>query len=448
MTNRLPVRTEIALVVLLATLFTVWPVPYTTTLRDVLLFVGLVASMAACGRYRDAAIGDSWHALRPVFVLVAAFLGWMLFVAVVVSPETAWSLDEIRGQWLRAAVALAAGFCAGAVVRASWAFYIVFIPLALHVLAVDAAAAAHVGDSNFTMMRIAGLTEQVDKASYLSNMLFALLLAEAFARLARARPVLPGGAWIPGTVIIATVFSLYVEHARNSIGVIAVMLLFAVALWFVKSRDHEIGRWQRAAVSLAAFALVAGVLGLAAFAKPGNELQRTLATVPVALDTASHKGWLNQGKYGLPSLPDGSPVDESAYLRVAWFKQGLALVADHPLGVGFGRNAFGHAVEATYGERMGHSHSSFIDLLIGIGIPGMALWLGFLGALVWVGWKSFHRDGNGVGLALVFVVVDFGARMVVDSNVRDHMLQMFMFAAALLAAMAARAPSRAEAPPP
>ena len=135
-------------------------------------------------------------------------------------------------------------------------------------------------------------------------------------------------------------------------------------------------------------------------------------------------------KYDLPKLKSGEQVGQSNYERIAWLKEGIKLVADNPLGVGFDRLAFGHALKVKFGERgRGHSHSSLIDFAVGTGIPGLAMWCAFLGYLMVTSIRRFIKYRSYFALLLLFTVGNFGMRMVVDSNLRDHMLQQFIFLA-------------------
>ena len=86
-------------------------------------------------------------------------------------------------------------------------------------------------------------------------------------------------------------------------------------------------------------------------------------------------------------------MDASAYMRIAWFKEALVFIGEHPLGIGYGRNAFGHGIKIKYGKRVGHSHSGILDLTIGTGIPGALLWLGFLLSLVYLAFRRFNTSG-------------------------------------------------------
>jgi len=63
------------------------------------------------------------------------------------------------------------------------------------------------------------------------------------------------------------------------------------------------------------------------------------------------------------------------------------------------------------------------------------LWLGFFVSLMRMAWKRSRAVHNHAAMLLMLVLVDFGARMVLDSVIRDHMLQQFMFLAGLAAVL-------------
>ena len=83
--------------------------------------------------------------------------------------------------------------------------------------------------------------------------------------------------------------------------------------------------------------------------------------------------------------------------------------------------------------RGGHAHSGLIDFAIANGLPGLALWLMFLCALFYTGWTAFALGRVAPALALMFIVSGFFSRSIVDSNIRDHILQQFMFLSIFIA---------------
>ena len=138
-------------------------------------------------------------------------------------------------------------------------------------------------------------------------------------------------------------------------------------------------------------------------------------------------------------MNNGVAVDASAYTRVAFIHAGLRLIGERPLGVGYGRNAFVHALRENGSDaQVGHAHSGWIDLGIGAGIPAVMLWLLFMGSLMVTGGVRYFRDQNPHGLWLLFLASGYLGRMVLDSVNRDHMLQMFLFLAGYLLVMSTR----------
>ena len=229
---------------LAAALFFIWPIPRTTSLRDLLLVVclGLFAYLA----YRSSRRAPiRWQSLRVPFGLYLVLSVWIVFVAIAISEETAWSLNEIRGQWLKATIALVAGGLLGAAIRHDdntlrLTLTIIGIALLLHVLYVayqayqallDFVATLSVWPQQKVLLtRVVGLTGGSDKSNYLTNMLLYFLLAEIFIRSVFHRRFLPVGN-IPLTVItMVALFAVYVEAMRNGIAELAIVLGVAVIL--------------------------------------------------------------------------------------------------------------------------------------------------------------------------------------------------------------------------
>ena len=429
-------RTEIVGLVLLGLLFFVWPVPYTVTLRDLLL----LSNLAVFG-YLSRVRGGSRAVLRglrvPVLLLAGLAL-WMYFVAFFISPETAWSLDEIASQWVRGFMALLIGAFVAIAARENagltrGVLAVLVTVLALHILYVDFQAVGGL----FTpgpLDRMAGLTEGPDKSSYLTNILFGFLLAELFLRVVTRQRLLPLSRSVFVVLLSLVAFSVFAERTRDGIITLVLMLLLLGWLYLRQRR----ARLNKVAVSAAIAATLAVVLGGAALvvtARQSSSLNELIGTIPIAWDTEHYKAWEVGNQDGFPKLPGGQAVDKSVYLRIAWLKEGLSLVRDHPLGIGFGRNAFGHGLKAKYGKGEGHSHSGVLDLAIGLGVPGVLLWLVFFASLANAAWRRQRAGPNYATILLLLLLTDYGVRMLLDSVIRDHMLQQFMFLTGLTSVM-------------
>ncbi len=435
---------EMVGLVFLGLLFFVWPVPHTVSVRDLLLvsnllvFGGLAWSR---GSWRYALRG-----LSPPIITLAGLAAWMYFVAFVISSETAWSLDEIASQWVRGFAALSVGALVALAARgnlrlAQGAFAVLLAALAAHIIYVDFQAVQGLLAPG-SLDRMAGLTEGPDKSNYLTNVLFSFLLAELFFRGVYKKRVLPLANTVFAAVLALAVISVFAERTRN--GIVTLVLMLLLLGWFyLRERRDRLNKLAISASVVAMFVIALGGVGLVVTARQSSSLNELIDTIPIAWDTEHYKAWQEENSENWPKLPNGQAVDISLYQRIAWFKEGLLLVREHPFGIGFGRNAFGHGLKAKYGKGSGHSHSGLLDMAIGLGIPGALLWLGFFASLAAIAWRRSRAGENYAAILLLLLLLDYGVRMVLDSVIRDHMLQQFMFLAGLAAVLTV-APAKRE----
>jgi O-antigen ligase len=426
--------------VLFALLLFIYSVPHTVSLRYLLLLGAMgVFGYLAVKRGNPASLSR----LTLPAVLFAALSFWIVIGALFISDDPMRSLSETRGQWLMVLLSLITGVAAAMTVETDHSarqqlLAVVITVLLIHVLIVDVQSLWSAIPSNNLQMSGQGLTAGPDKASFLTNILLAFLLSELFLRLTGKPRTLRINNVLFAAILVLALLSLYAEGRRNAVLALFVMGIgFIVLYWISTGRNQR--QWRSIAVASCLFVVLVISLFHATASKRGITWDQMMDTLPVALDTQGHKNWLNIRKYGLPMLSNGKAVEESTYLRVAWLKEGLLLVVEHPLGIGFDRNAFGRGLQLKYGEGRGHSHSGLLDIAIGTGVPGVVLWMVFLGSLAWLGWRRFLDTGSYAGLALLFVILDFSTRLLLDSVTKDHMLQQFVLVAGLLAVQAAGA---------
>ncbi|AXE29360.1 hypothetical protein DK842_05250 [Chromobacterium phragmitis] len=239
-------------------------------------------------------------------------------------------------------------------------------------------------------------------------------------------------------LLAAAVLILFVSlcaGARNGmIGMVYLML--SMLFVYMVFEGIEFG-WRKA---VALFAVVViGVGGMAAYAVKKDERNALfMASAQAGWDYSATKAWLRMEPY--PMISPGVMVDASAYERVAWIHSGLDLIAAKPAGYGYSRDAFRLALAETgRPNQVGHSHSGFIDLGLGLGVAGILLWVAFCGSLIFIGFQGFKQRRDVLGLVLMLITCGFLGRMMLESVFRDHMLHIFLFtSAALLAEMSRR----------
>ncbi|MES2236943.1 MAG: O-antigen ligase family protein [Pseudomonadota bacterium] len=426
------------LALILGLLFT-WSLPNVPALRYWLLFLSLLG-VAKLTSWQS--LPPVWRANRRVLGLLAAFTLWLVWQAVFISHQTLWALKELNSQWLNALLALGLGVLLACSSREKTLLSGATITTALIGVWVLQAVIA-VGQSvthwwlHGELLRgLVPLTGGKLEMSFILNMLLAALTVDLLFRACHARRFLqlPWKAVIGAAAISLT--SLYLAGARNG----AIGLLFLAVSASLLYSIHRVRHQGVRRGVLSGAMLLALVMSLAVISYQADKRWPAfMESTALGWDIDGQSAWRDIDHALLPVMKSGVAVDASAYTRVAFIHAGLRLIGELPLGVGYGRNAFVHALRETGSDaQVGHAHSGWIDLGIGAGIPAVVLWLLFMGSLMVTGGVRYFRDQNPHGLWLLFLASGYLGRMVIDSVNRDHMLQMFLFLAGYLLVMSIR----------
>jgi len=426
-----------AVSVLTVLLIFIWPIPHTITLRDVLILLlgGVLGYLVATG----GIIVKLPRSLRIALYSCLALVIWMVIVAVFLSGETAWSLGEVAGQWGMSLLTLALGAVSGMWLLESkqWQatlLTMVFTALIVHVIYLDLYGLWEFVNTGELPRRIGGLEDSLDKASLGAWLAGSLLMAEIVIRLTTKNRFLRINNIVLAGLVIAVLFGSYLAASRNGMIVLFLLMILSGAAYVMAV--HPLAR-KRVFILLAGTVIVVPLLATV-LARVDDRWQTFLQTIPIALDTKHNRNWLELDE-PLPTLPDGREVEDSNYKRIAWLKEGIILVLERPLGRGFGRQIFGHALKEKYAVEKPetHPHSGLLGLAIGAGIPGALLWIAFCIFLIRFGYRGFIQTRSYASLALLLLTTGFAVATVLDSMMQDHMLQEFMFLAGLLAVLSA-----------
>lgn len=284
-----------------------------------------------------------------------------------------------------------------------------------------------------------------EKFSFVNNTFAALLFAEMIQRIMQKQRWIPVSNKVLGFGFLALLLCSYWLSFRNgNIGLLAMLTMAALMLLVRLRRSIAIGKIL--VLLTVGMLLLVGSIG--AFWKSDPRWERFAETVPVAWDTTHYRAWISSTLEPYPLLSDGNPVDSSAYERIAWIKEGSKLAWENPLGTGLNRNAFFDGIDRKFNlggmVRGGHAHSGVVDFTIANGFPGIALWIAFLVSLAWLGWKVFREGHTALGLVLMFLVSGFFSRSLVDSTLRDHVLQQFLFMVGMFGLLAHNAKAAKE----
>lgn len=408
--------------VLLAILFlTVSNVSHTIALRYVLLAVFL--GWAVIERQVLLRTLSSW----PVpTLLLGSFLLYALLHSVVLSSWMSISLAEWRSQLLMGGL----WFIAGTVLFSrqrplSILDCVVTAGLLLVSAEVFMAVRYYYQHGAWPYMEVFTTATKLEFTFFVN---FAMAFVAVLAGFGKGRTRFP--LWSLLAIGALMFFASFHAGARNGlIGLSYLVLSFT--LIYVLTHRQQLSRTRLLVLLLLVGGGMAGFVYKAVQKDARNQIFVQSATI--AWQDRDGLGWLRMGPY--PKLDDGREVDVSAYERVAWIRAGMDLMAERPMGYGYDRRAFSQALFAVgKPNQIGHSHSGFIDLGVGLGVPGVLLWLSFCLSLIVIGLKAFVLRRDVAGLALMLVTCGFLGRMMLESVSKDHMLHIFLFTVAALLA--------------
>lgn len=402
------------------------PIPHIIGIRNitfVLLSILLIYELIKTNKTKEFLKNMN----KKIFVILLILTLWIFTNAFFISKYTLLVIPEIWGQWIIPVFYLLIGLLLGYLYSYKTILQITILILFIHILYLDLNELDFYLKTHHIITRLPGLTDGPDKSNYLTNILLIFLITEFILRIRNKINYLNINNFILILMLLLTILSSVFEGMRN--GVVAILFIFLSAIIFTFYKNNNLSRKFKIIISLSLL-IILSIPAIYNFThdKRWNTL---FQTIPIALNTDKYKFWFNKNKYPTPKLKNGKTVSLSNYERIAWAKIGLEEILRNPLGYGYKRNIFKYAINSDkkfkWGKTTaGHSHSGLIDLTLGIGIPGLILWLSFIIYLIYLSLKNFKNYFSYFSVLLFFNTAGFFTRSIVDSNIRDHMFLMFM----------------------
>lgn len=173
--------------------------------------------------------------------------------------------------------------------------------------------------------------------------------------------------------IPAILFVFYVENVKNGILYSLIFILLFVILVALKS--FKVAPLKNCILIL----LLATIASAFVFKNiQENPSWKTLfADARIAVQTERYPNWQCGPRLGYPNNDLGKVVSATNYERIAWALNAAKLVAQYPLGYGLVERSFRQRGNVLWpGSCLSQSHSGWLDLALGIGLPGMLLLAG------------------------------------------------------------------------
>lgn len=378
-----------------AILYAVWMLPKTIFLRNTCLGIGAALSLFVVFRYRKAFL--SKFAL-PAYLLIALF-AWLVFHLLFLSNDYPAQYRELTSAWKNCAIAMIFGLGFGIslstmaqncgaekgsikkINKANW--LLLWLGLSLpELIYIVKWFLTYYGFKfgivmpDYLKLWASSAPHYISKNTYVCFCLPVLAIALGQIKLQLDKNYSYSFAKIFYIVIIfGVLFVFWGERIRNGI----VYSLVCAFLLFFSILFASLRKWDYKKYTLTFCCLIAVVICLFIEIIKSPDWQSFYADAKVAIMLDQYPQWKYDGKFDYPKNNLGQEVSKSNYERISWFVYGVNLVPTHPLGYGILQSSFGHLAKIDYPDsRLHQSHSGWIDLALGIGLPGMLLILSAL----------------------------------------------------------------------
>lgn len=189
------------------------------------------------------------------------------------------------------------------------------------------------------------------------------------------------GNWIAWSSLLylitipAVLFIFYVENIKNGIIYAFLLTILFIGLSVFKGfKAYPV----RMIALLVIFALASGLL-FKNHLEQNRSWQTLFADSQVAVKMDENKNWQCTAVLGFPNNNLGEQVSATNYERISWGLNAAKMIIQRPLGFGLVERSFGAIGREKWPNScLSQSHSGWLDLALGIGIPGIFLILAAL----------------------------------------------------------------------
>lgn len=390
--------------IIFTALYSVWMIYELLYFRRILLISGAILSLYPIYHYRHYFLQKR---AAPTWLMVGLFV-WVLLHLIFLAHDYPAQLMELRRIWkyagLGAVFALGLGLSLSSVSNENshsrnkngyWV--IIYFGLCLPVLIylikyVLTTYGAFWGISPPAFLQINSYPKSayyIPKTDYIAFCLPVLAISLGqILRLFTSRVTLMLSQYFVASiylfVISATLFLFNIQNTKN--GIAYAVALIGLFLTLILRGASSIKLWHKL---LLLIVFVVFVITILYPHIQKNDSWRTLiADVKVGLQVDLYPQWKYAGEQGYPKNQFGETVSVTNYDRAAWSKVGAQLALQSPLGYGLVEDSFRRMVKVKWPEaslNLSHSHSGWLDLILGVGFPGFFC---ILFALILNVWQS------------------------------------------------------------
>ncbi|QWE18961.1 hypothetical protein C2747_01605 [Polynucleobacter corsicus] len=382
---------KIALVTLFALLWAIWIQPHTIALRQIVLTLGSLLGLYVMSQ--NLHLFKTRRAI-PIY-LIGLLFAWITFHLFFLSHQYELQLAEYLTIWKR--IAWGVPFAIGLGIALSqlpsqnaknqdgsmakyegvwWIFYAgIVAPTVIYLIRTVLMLLAGKFSwqlPNFAMHWPSTSTWHITK---MSTVFFCLpALALACSQCIRVVNQKTQNAFVLMILYVGTIAAVltvfYLENTKNGF-VYSAILIMAMLVQIIVIRKSQ-WSWRDSAIILLA---VTGMTILGVRHIQQNDSWKTLASdLRVAQQLEKIDAWKYYGTKGYPINDLGKTVSITNYERAAWGQVAVGMIGELPLGYGLVYKSFGYYGKDKWPDSiLFQAHSAWLDLILGIGIPGVFL---------------------------------------------------------------------------
>lgn len=362
-----------------AGLLSIWPLPGTMALRNLLLLAGCLSSIYLFSRDKE-----TFRVALTANLPLVLFFTWAVAHYFFLSHQKEMQWKELMGFWLRSGISSLIGACIGVLLsgkslredehpKTGPAFVLqlsIYVSLTIYLLRYLYELASSQGSfpTDFYMAPFGGKPQIVVFVglAFIAGLTHLLLALES--------PNWKKKITLPAFTMGISLLSFYFANTKNGF-LISFVILFGVLLLTLK-KDYYAPKIKWVIVAAAIpLAIVGGV-----HMKENAAWHSAYADIKTGLAISEQNYWKDWVTQALPRNENGQAVNQSTYLRVAWLTAAFQLIQETPWGYGLMSYSFSYLAKEKWpdfyskeGDHMVATHSGWTDLTLGLGIPATLL---------------------------------------------------------------------------
>jgi hypothetical protein len=414
---------EFSLIILSSVLLGIWAAANTIALRNILLVLGTLLSIAYFYQLHRQNQLKQYFGLRnsiPLFCIMGLFL-WVLAHCFLFPTDYPAQINELQSTWLRSVLAAVVGVTTGiAIDRNPTKIYWLWIGMTVTFLCLfgqyleDAWQQQKLFTENAMQYLFLGKVNGVLMGNILIAGILGSVLNFHFKSLAQLIFISGFSISTIGLVIFSFIFIL---EARNGTLLALILICYWTIVWLsTHSKVHiKINRLPR--VLLCFFVILMLTLLIVKHLERTPQWKYLLEDIQISSNIDKYQTWRFPEYMGPPASPSGRSISANTYLRSAWFFAGIRLAPEIVLGHGVLHEPFQRVLDHSRyrGAIVKSTHSGWMDFYFAFGALGILL---VAGPLLIIFFESLRSQSGftmlALSLLLLFTVAELSRQHCVE----------------------------------